>query len=101
MALTNKDIEHIANLARLEISDSEIEDYRGKLGSILDYVTKLQEVDTEGVEELAHGAGLTNVLHDDKVSGCEKDTRDRIIEEFPKREGDLLEVQAVFEERTE
>lgn len=101
MALTKQDVQHLADLARLELTEEEIDTYRGQLGSILEYVAKLQELDTEGVEPMAQGAGLENVLRDDEVAACDPEVRRRIIEAFPSREGDLLKVQAVFEERTE
>ena len=101
MGLSNKEIQHIANLARLHISDEEISVYKDQIESILDYVKKLQDVDTEGISELAHAVGLSNVLGKDKVIQSDKDTKDLIIENFPQKEGDLLSVQAVFEGKTE
>ena len=58
---------------------------------------KLNELDTKSVPEMQHAAGSANVFRDDEVRACDQDTRDRIIESFPQKEGDLLEVQAVFE----
>ncbi len=101
MAFADQDIQHIAKLARLHLSPDELALYRDQLGSILDYVNKLKELDTEGVPELAHAAGLENVLRSDEVEGCEPTIRDLLIESFPRREGELLEVQAVFEDRSE
>ncbi len=97
--VTQEDIEHIADLARLEIEADELEMYRTQLGSILDYVAKLQAVNTDGVPELAHGAGLVNVWREDVVQTCDADERARVIAAFPRRAGDLLEVPGVFEEK--
>jgi aspartyl-tRNA(Asn)/glutamyl-tRNA(Gln) amidotransferase subunit C len=49
MSLTIEEVQHIANLARLELSDEELERYRGQLSSILDYFQQLQTLDTESI----------------------------------------------------
>jgi len=101
MAFTDEDIRHIAHLSRLQVSDEDVATYRDQLGAILEYVNKLKELDTENVPELAHAAGVVNTLRKDEVVGCESNVRDAAIEAFPLREGDLLEVQAVFTDRDE
>ncbi|KKR98222.1 MAG: Aspartyl/glutamyl-tRNA(Asn/Gln) amidotransferase subunit C [Candidatus Uhrbacteria bacterium GW2011_GWF2_41_16] len=101
MSLTIEEVHHIARLARLQITEEEAERYRVQIGSILEYVAKLQSLDTEGVPELAHGSGLSNVWRTDEVTSSDKINRASFLEAFPHREGDLLQVQAVFEERTE
>jgi len=50
---------------------------------------------------MAHAADLENVRRADVVEGCDAEVRDRLIAAFPRREGDLFEVNAVFEGRTE
>lgn len=99
--MTNEEILHIARLARLRIDPEELPEYAAKLESVLEYVQKLQQLDTEGVPELPHGAGLSNVFRGDVVVPCDEDVRARIVAAFPHREGDLLKVPAVFEDRTE
>ncbi len=101
MSLSKNEVKHIAKLARLYISEEELETYREQLGSILEYVEKLQEVDTEGVPELRHAADVENVFREDVEQGCDDGVRKRALDNFSNREGDLLEVQSVFEERTE
>ncbi len=101
MAFTEKEIKHLAKLSRLKLSAEDVKVYKKQLASILEYVEKLQEVDTKGVPELARGVGTTNTFREDVVEGCEAGVRERIKKEFPRRQGDLLEVQAVFEGRTE
>ncbi len=99
--LTDTDLLHIAKLARLRVEPEELPRYSEQVGSILEYVAKLQELDTEGVPELAHGAGLSNVFRVDEVISSDPDVKARIIAAFPHKEGDLLEVPAVFSDRTE
>ncbi len=99
--ISNEQITHIAKLARLRVEPENVAKTAGELESILVYVTKLQELDTEGVPELAHGDGLSNVFRADVANGCDQDERSRVIAAFPHREGNLLEVPAVFQDRTE
>jgi len=100
MALSQEDVRHIAKLARLHIEDEQIGEYQEQLSSILDYVAKLQALDTENVPELQHVAELTNVLREDVEEGCGEDIKRRILDNFVNRKDDLLEVQAVFENRS-
>lgn len=72
-----------------------------QLLSILDFIGKLQEVDTSHVSPAVYLNDLQNVWRADEVEMCEADTRARLIEAFPERMGDLLKVQGVFEETDE
>ena len=99
--ITNEQITHIAKLARLRVEPENVVKTAGELESILGYVAKLQELDTDGVPELAHGDGLVNVFRADVAVGSDQDERKRVIAAFPHKEGDLLEVPAVFQDRTE
>ncbi|MEK6570910.1 MAG: Asp-tRNA(Asn)/Glu-tRNA(Gln) amidotransferase subunit GatC [Bacteroidota bacterium] len=67
MAVTLKDVEHVANLARLEFSDEEKKTLMNQLNRILEYMEKLNELDTSKVEPLSHVIPLTNVFREDKV----------------------------------
>jgi aspartyl-tRNA(Asn)/glutamyl-tRNA(Gln) amidotransferase subunit C len=62
-------VRKVAKLARLELSDAEIEEFTGQLGAILEYVAKMGELDTAGVEPLAHCLPLSNVFRADEVRG--------------------------------
>lgn len=68
MALSKADVEHIAHLARLEVSDDEIADYVDKLSSIIDLVTQLGELDTEGALPMAHPLNMGQRLRPDEVT---------------------------------
>ncbi len=67
MPLTIKEVDHLANLARLGLSQKEKEVLRKELASILAYVNKLQEVDTKNIEPTAQITGLVNVMREDEV----------------------------------
>ncbi|MFH1404520.1 MAG: Asp-tRNA(Asn)/Glu-tRNA(Gln) amidotransferase subunit GatC [Patescibacteria group bacterium] len=101
MALDKEEIQKIAKLARLRIEESEIDMYKEQISSILEYVEKLQELDTNEVPELAFASGDLNVFREDEAYACDSSTRDSIVDQFPQKQGDLLEVQAVFEDRNE
>ena len=67
MAVTKKDVEYIAGLARLNFSDEELESYTSQLNEILSYVEKLNQLDTSNVEPLSHPVENVNVFREDKV----------------------------------
>jgi len=97
MTLTKEEVLHIAKLARLELKDEEVEKFRTQLSEILEYVGQLSKVDTKGIEPISQITGLENVMREDLVRGCDSETRDAMLEQFPKRKGDLLETLGVFE----
>lgn len=67
MAVTLKDVEYVAQLARLQFTPEEMEKFTHHLNEILQYVEKLNELDTEHVEPLSHVIELANVFRDDVV----------------------------------
>lgn len=66
--ISKKEIEHVAGLARIRLSENEKEKMVRELGAILGYIDKLKEVHTDGVELIAHITGLENVLRKDLPS---------------------------------
>lgn len=67
MAFTIKEAEHVAQLARLELSEAEIQVFAEQLNSILEYVERLNELPTQGVEPLAHILPVYNVFRADEI----------------------------------
>lgn len=68
MAISRAEVEKVALLARLTLTDDELTAMTGELGKILGYVDQLGEVDTEGVEPMAHAIDTANVFRDDVVT---------------------------------
>ncbi|MFA7681702.1 MAG: Asp-tRNA(Asn)/Glu-tRNA(Gln) amidotransferase subunit GatC [Candidatus Peribacteraceae bacterium] len=68
MPLSTDDVRHIAKLARLHLSEEEVERFSRELSSILNYIDQLQEVDTSAVEATAQITGLTNSFREDAVA---------------------------------
>ena len=97
MSLSRKEVETLAELARLQLSEQELVNAEKDLDSILGYVDRLQKIDTSGV--LPHGITPTEIgWRPDAVFECDDATRELILANFPARRGDLLETPAVFEQ---
>ena len=67
MKLSSKEVEYVARLARLEITDKETEKFTAQLNDILGYIDKLNELDTTGVEPMTHAIAVTNAFREDKI----------------------------------
>ena len=68
MKITKEEVEHVANLARLELDEEAMEQFAGQIGDILAYVDKLKQVDTAGIEPTSHAISLTNAFREDDVT---------------------------------
>lgn len=96
MAKIEFDIDHLAELSKLELSEEDRALLSEQLPSILEYVSKLQEVDTSKIMAKDYLSDEKNVFRADEVI-MDDDERQRVIDAFPKKTGDALEVPAVFE----
>jgi aspartyl-tRNA(Asn)/glutamyl-tRNA(Gln) amidotransferase subunit C len=65
MKITKEEVEHVAKLARLELSEQNKEKLTDQLSNILTYVEKMSEIDTKGVEPTSHVMDINNVMRDD------------------------------------
>jgi aspartyl-tRNA(Asn)/glutamyl-tRNA(Gln) amidotransferase subunit C len=90
------DISHVAKLARLKLSDAEQKTLAEQLPGIVDYIAKLQEVNTSDVDARAYLTDATNVFREDEVASTIEE-RNAVVAGFPKKGGDALEVPGVFE----
>ncbi|MFZ5364022.1 MAG: Asp-tRNA(Asn)/Glu-tRNA(Gln) amidotransferase subunit GatC [Patescibacteria group bacterium] len=97
MKLTKQEVEHIATLARLELTEKEKEKFAEQLSSILDYFNELKKVDLSKVEPTAQVTGLENITRPDEVSKCDEGTIKKLISAAPERIDNLVKVKAVFE----
>ena len=96
MTLTRRDVESIAHLARLQITEAELPVYVGSLSSILAFVEQLSAVSTEGVTPMAHPLeGQVQPLREDRVT--ESDHRDRLQGNAATVEAGLYLVPKVIE----
>lgn len=67
MKISQKDVEHVARLARLTVAPEELEALTGQMDAILGYVEKLNELDTEGIEPMAHAVPMSNAFREDEI----------------------------------
>ncbi len=96
MALTRADVEKVALLARLRLSDAELETMTGQLVQIVGYVDQLSEVDTTDVAPMAHAVEVTNVFAEDRVEPSL--TREQALANAPRQNGRGYLVPAVLGE---
>lgn len=95
MSITNKDVEHVAKLARLELSSEEEQQFTEQLNAILSYADKLNELDTEHVEPTSHVLKLVNVMRDDETKPSL--SIEQVMRNAPDEEDDQFRVPAVLE----
>lgn len=95
MSLTLDQVRWVAHLCRLELSDAELATLTPQLSAILDYVNQLQQVDTEGVEPLAHPLDIQNVFRADE--NAPSLPVDQALANAPDRRGDFYGVPAVLD----
>jgi aspartyl-tRNA(Asn)/glutamyl-tRNA(Gln) amidotransferase subunit C len=99
MTLERRDIEHIAALARIALSDEEVEALREQLSNIMDQFRVLNELDTSGVAPTGHAAqlvGVAGVMREDVAS--ESLEPEDVLLNAPRREGEFFRVKVVLEE---
>ena len=95
MSVTRDDVRHVAELARLSFSDEEEQRMADELSQILDYVEKLDELDTSGVSPMSHVLDVTNVVRPDTVSA--RIDRADALELAPDTDGPYVRVPKVVE----
>jgi len=93
--LTTEEVRHIALLARVGMTDDEVELMRGQLSDILAQFEALSQVDTGDLEPTGHSVDLLSVMREDVAS--QSFSREETLANAPNREGELVRVKAVLE----
>lgn len=93
---TSEQVRHLASLVRIELTDSEVEEFRSELASILFHIDALSEIDTEGVPPTNNGADLLNVRDTDASQPAMP--RDQVLANAPQREDEYFRVHAVLDQ---
>ncbi|MBQ2936387.1 MAG: Asp-tRNA(Asn)/Glu-tRNA(Gln) amidotransferase subunit GatC [Lachnospiraceae bacterium] len=93
--ISDETIEYVGILAKLELSAKEREEAKKDMGRMLDYIDKLGELDTEGVEPMSHIFPVQNVFREDVVTNG--DTRDEILKNAPKEKDGMFVVPKTFD----
>jgi aspartyl-tRNA(Asn)/glutamyl-tRNA(Gln) amidotransferase subunit C len=95
MAIDEKQVDHVAHLSRLNLTDGEKQVFARQMDSILEYVEKLDELDTEGVQPLVHIAPRENVFREDKTGTSL--SRKQALQNAPGKTGGYFQVPRIIE----
>lgn len=97
--LSDKEVKHIAELARIKINEKEEKSLKKDLSSILEYINKLNEVNTNNVEPLYQTTGLVDSFREDKPRGefkMDESLNEKLIGQAPHKEGRFVKVKSVL-----
>ena len=94
--ISREEVQHVARLARLHLTDEEAERMREQLDAILAYIDKLRELDVEGVEPTAHAVPLVNVMRDDALTPCL--WQEQALANAPDRSDEFFRVPRIIED---
>lgn len=93
--ISDETIEYVGILAKLELSAQEKEEAKKDMGSMLDYIDKLNELDTKGIEPMSHVFAVQNVFREDIVKN--EDKRDEILANAPAKKDGAFKVPKTVE----
>ncbi len=89
-------VRKVAKLSRLELTEAEVEEFTGQLSAILDYVEKMNELDTDNIEPLAHCLPISNVFRQDRVK--ESLGTEKTLGNAPQRDGEFFKVPKILDD---
>jgi len=96
MKLSREEVLHIAALAKVGVTDADVEKFKEQLSNILENFTALQKLDTSGVDPTAQSIALQNVIkNDDVITSMSKED---VLVNAPLREGDFFKIKIVLED---
>lgn len=94
--LSQEDIRHVAALARIAVTDEDVERYRHDLARVMELFAELDRVSPEAVRSVSLATMKENASRDDRVSACDETTRAAILANAPKTRDGSIEVKSVF-----
>ena len=95
MKITKDEVLYVADLARLDLDDDSIDLFAGQIGDILEYVAKLNNVDTEGLRPTSHAISLTNAFREDEPKQALD--REQALANAPEKEDGNFVVPKIIE----
>lgn len=95
MSIKKEDIEHLAKLSKLNLSDDEIEKYRASIEEIVEFANTINELDTEGIEESAFAINTCNVFRKDEIK--ESLNREELLKNAPSSNGEAYSLPSMME----
>ena len=94
--IDQEQVKKVAVLSRLELSDDEVEEFTAQLGAILNYVEKMNELDTENVQPLSHCLPISNCFREDVVR--ESLGTEKTLANAPRRDGEFFKVPKILDD---
>lgn len=94
--ISKEDVQHIAKLARLGLSQSEVKKFQEELSSILNYVEKLKKIDVANVEPTSHPQQIKNVMRKDEVKDEKLQVRRKLVEMAPDKKDGYIKVKSIL-----
>lgn len=94
MAISKKDVEYIAHLSRLEISDDEKEEYTKQLSAILEHIDRLNKLNTDNIEPTYYAIDMENVYRNDEIK--ESIDKNKVFESAPSIEKNGFKVPKII-----
>jgi len=94
--ISKEEIKHVADLAKLEISNQEVSQYSKELSAVVDYIGQLKEVDTQATPITAQVTGLTNKTREDKVKNWQKAGVKQILKQAKSKPGQEITMPRVL-----
>ncbi len=93
--ISRAQVRNVAKLSRLELTESEVKEFSGQLSAILDYMEKMNKLDTDNVEPLAHCLPISNCFREDAVR--ESLGTEKTLANAPQRDGDFFKVPKIID----
>lgn len=95
MIITDETIEYVGILAKLELSEEEKNQAKNDMTNMLDYVSKLGELDTDNVEAMSHAFPMSNIFREDIITNS--NDRDNLLKNAPEEKDGCYKVPKTFE----
>lgn len=99
--ISKEEVKHIAKLARLGLSEKEMEKMKKELSSILEYFEKLKEVDVSQIEPTFHSVPIENVMREDKINDKHQPQSAKLLYLAPETKDGYLKVKSIFKNETD
>lgn len=94
--VSEEEVKHIAELARIELTPEEVNKFTKEISDILGYIEQLKEVDTEGVEPISQVTGKVNVFREDVAEDTNQEKKDIMAKNYPDSQDGYIKVKQIM-----
>ncbi len=96
--ISKEEVQHIAKLSRLGLTEKEIEKFQKDLSSILEYIEKLKKVDVSGVKPTSHSVLVENIVRNDemRLNGASQKEAEKLLDLAPETRDSYLKVKSIL-----